>query len=1273
MTYPKTFVRVFSVAILLAAVLAWGGLSSAFAAPDSISINFGPHFGAPTGGDLGAVPVNYQYWNNAISTEGIGLNKYTASGNQNQYNKAGTFNNQIDNPQFFTSNLISNTGKDTGLTATWTCNNTYLYSKTRPSTNNNAILFYGYLDDGNGNQKFNMTAPYFAYDIYYYATTDSNGYRYATINSVNYYGNGSQTVQGTSNWGTLVRGNINQVIEGQHYLKVSSSDSAISIAGVGIDSSSSKRRGSFGALQIVNTYNSQSTITSENSLDLANATWDNDLTGATNQGFNPSVDGYRIIYTGEAIDTFTVDLNGTTRLPNVKLIGSATNLAFTGTVSQMGKTNTVTDFTKMAETVTIPNLAQVAPQGVVKLGANTTFTEMPTSEGNIPGAYYVNGTTISFAKIAKIVNEDETVNYVLAPVVPTYQAAPTDGMDLTVTAKITDNETRTLNSLTSSFDYLNNSALTITSGNIMLNNRNHWVQGGGTITSGYQNADGEYDLYLCAVGTAEDMRIDSSRVVNNPDGKLNLIKTGSGKAGLTNYQNNPSLSNEYSGKTSVLEGCLFFGIKNSSTQFFVAHGATLDFSCRSIKGGNYSNFGDIDFTAAELTGYGTVIVGNSSTVGSLTLNNVANDGSTFTTVTVEGKYLTLNHSELNAQTINNSSVINLNDQSTLTAGLINGSANSIVKISADSTLNLGGVAGKVTLEIPANVTKTFSNEVGGPGELILDGGGTLTLKASNTYSGGTTVKNGTLKLGKTGGTATLNPKSPVTVDGETSILTGAGDVLGYTDGAIGRLTLQNGGTLNSEGGSHMTVNNVIYMNNGKITAPETGSGTGNYIFDNAFHVTGGTENEISALSIRLRSLNNTPFETGDSAGKFDVAQGAKLTISSVIDSDSTANITKAGAGELVLTGNSPFNKNVTVNGGVLDLTKGKLYSGKYVSGGNVYVNDGGTLKVNNFGYSEGGASSLGGLTYSSNGSTNVHLNGGTIQITESYGSSINRKVELQTNGGTLDLAEGVELTLAGDINGAGALTKAGAGTLELTNANTYAGGTTISQGVVNLSGAGSLGAGNVEIVNGAVLNFNHEGDATFNNSVSGSGTIYKNGSGTLRILNETPDNFTVESFVIKVGELDFKGYFKGILKVGSGAKFSPGNSVGKLTQDGTFILDSGSLLLIEQDSEGIDEIMAKEFNIDNGAVIEMSMGAVIPGAQYTLFTKTSGENFVDAYATDEFWNSLLTPESAYYWNLSVKDNVVYAQLDASAVPEPSTWALLILGAAGLLYWRKKNS
>ena len=1235
MTHPKTFVRVFSVAILLAAVLAWGGQPSTVYA-ESISINFGADRATPTGGNLGAVPVNYQYWNNASGATGT------------------------------ITSLNSNTGVAISVSGSWSSANTWTYGN-KPSTNNNAILYYGYLDDGGNHASVDLTAPYFNYDIYYYPSTDSERFRFVTINSINYNGGVTGTVQGADNWGTPIRGDINALTEGVNYLRISSSDSAIAIRGqnnVNIDGG--RARGSFGAVQIVNTANSQSTTTAENSLVLANATWNNDLTGATGESFNASAYGYRILYTGTE-ETFTVDLNGATSLPNVKLIGSATNLAFTGTVSQLGKTNTVTDLTKMGATVSVPNIAQVAPQGVVKLGANTTFTEMPTVEGSIPGAYYVDGTTVSFAKIAKIVNEDETVNYVLAPVVPTYQASPTDGLDLNVTANITDNATRTLNSLTSSYDYKNDNALTITSGMMMLNNRNHWVQGGGTITSGYQNANGEYDLYLCAVGTANDMRVDNATIVDNPAGKLNLIKTGDGMVAISRA---PS-ANTYSGKTVVLEGRLLIGESVRTTDFYVASDAQLDFASKSYN--SKDDFGDLTYTATKLSGNGTIQIGSSEGKTTLILQDVANDGSKFSRVNAYGKALNLNNSTLRATFVDNQSVITLNN-STIVADTFNSSANSTVKFDATSTLNaaIATQSGSLTLDIPSGRNMEISTITTGAGALVKDGEGTLTLKANNTYSGGTMVKNGTLKLDKTGGTAALNPKSPVTVDGATSVLTGKGDVLGYTDGAIGRLTLQNGGTLNSEGGSHMTVNNVIYMNNGKITGAETGSASGNYLFDNAFHVTGGTENEISALSFRLRSLGSTTFETGDSAGLFDVAQGAKLTISSNINSDSSANMTKAGAGELVLTGNSTFAKNVTINGGVLDLTNGKLYSGAYVSGGNVYVNEGGTLKVNNFGYAAEGRGSLGGLTYSSSGSTNFHLNGGTVQIAESFGSPIARKIELQAKGGTLDLAEGVELTLSDDINGSGALTKAGAGTLELTNANTYAGGTTISQGAVNLSGAGTLGAGDVAIADNAVLNFNHDDEFTFNNSVSGSGTIYKNGSGTLRILNETPDNFTVESFVIKVGELDFKGYFKGILKVESGAKFSPGNSVGKLTQDGTFILDSGALLLIEQDSQGIDEITAKEFNINDGAVIEISMGAVIPGAQYTLFTQTSGD-FVDGYATDEFWNSLLTSESAYYWNLSVKDNIVYAQLDGSAVPEPSTWALLALGAAGLLYWRKKNA
>jgi autotransporter-associated beta strand protein len=62
-----------------------------------------------------------------------------------------------------------------------------------------------------------------------------------------------------------------------------------------------------------------------------------------------------------------------------------------------------------------------------------------------------------------------------------------------------------------------------------------------------------------------------------------------------------------------------------------------------------------------------------------------------------------------------------------------------------------------------------------------------------------------------------------------------------------------------------------------------------------------------------------------------------------------------------------------------------------------------------------------------------------------------RDVTLVGNGGTFSTVGGTQLTLTGAIGGAGTLGKTGQGTLVLSGANTYAGGTFVDQGVLDVA------------------------------------------------------------------------------------------------------------------------------------------------------------------------------------------------------------------------------
>ncbi len=450
----------------------------------------------------------------------------------------------------------------------------------------------------------------------------------------------------------------------------------------------------------------------------------------------------------------------------------------------------------------------------------------------------------------------------------------------------------------------------------------------------------------------------------------------------------------------------------------------------------------------------------------------------------------------------------------------------------------------------------------GSGSVTKTGDGMLTLSDANTFTGGTSVSDGTLTLTYINGTkGTLATGSTVTVDGETSVLAGHGDVLGYSSGSVGTINLQNGGTLyNDSTDAHVTVGAAVNMNHGFITVDENAAGTkyGNFVFDNAINVTGGEDNEISAKKIILRQYSGTSDE--EVGGKITVASGAKLTISSQIAAHTSPTVVP--------------------------------------------------------------------------------------------------------------------------------LVKLGAGELVLTTENTYSKGTTVSKGTLTLAGAGTTGAGTVAIAADGTLNYYvtaEEDPKQVNvnnaNAISGTGAVTKTGSGTLKI-NAAQNAVDVESFVVSSGRLDMKEYFKGDLEINNGATFSPGNSIGMLYQTGDFTLDEGATLWLEV-GKG-DTILTDVLNVtgdtifEDGSIIKIALdssydNAFEDGEQVDIQLPTGIKG---GDGNDLDMDNLVFQSSMF--NLVGYDagtgylSVVYSAPTAG-VPEPSTWTLLILGAAGLLYCRKRKN
>jgi autotransporter-associated beta strand protein len=458
----------------------------------------------------------------------------------------------------------------------------------------------------------------------------------------------------------------------------------------------------------------------------------------------------------------------------------------------------------------------------------------------------------------------------------------------------------------------------------------------------------------------------------------------------------------------------------------------------------------------------------------------------------------------------------------------------------------------LTLNPGAGVTNSYSGAIANGAAdmaLIKTGLGTQILAGANTYTGATTVNAGTLVISGSptgnsainvaGGTLQLdyttnltskiNDSAILTLSGGTLDLKGSGHtevVDSTTLGAAtlsavtrssgdavlalnaitpgyGRLKLGTGGIATTDnlntngilgvwatvGGSDWAVNSTNTAD-GLITAYDAYSdiaAQGSILADGAATNvrinSGGTSGNIAlgAATATIHTLlqNTTTAATIGTAGRTLRVNGVllgsgmeALTIGAAAD-DGTLSVAAEG-GELILI-NDNAARNLTINAAIAD--NGSPSALTKLGVGPVILNAANT-------YSGATTIVAGTLQIGSGGTT------GSISAT----SGVN-------NNGALIYNRGDALGVSHVISGTGSLTKQGAGTLTLSNANTYTGPTTVSAGTLQIGDGTTSGsiAGTSAVTNNGTLAYNCSDDVSVGNQITGSGSLTKLGAGKLTL------------------------------------------------------------------------------------------------------------------------------------------------------------------------------
>jgi autotransporter-associated beta strand protein len=598
------------------------------------------------------------------------------------------------------------------------------------------------------------------------------------------------------------------------------------------------------------------------------------------------------------------------------------------------------------------------------------------------------------------------------------------------------------------------------------------------------------------------------------------------------------------------------------------------------------------FTTIRFTSAGYTIGGNSLTLSGGIDGTNATGGNTFNP----------------AITLSANGAFNLgtNGASLTVGGAINDAGFAIQVAGTNGTLTLGGV-------------------VSGAGSITDGSPGTLILSGSSTYSGGTTLNaGGVLALGNNSalGTGALTLTAG-TVESNGSAVAAANAV-----NLSGNLTIGGSSNLSFAGAATLTGNTTLTVAK-NVTATLSGgvgqsggtwalskSGSGTLVLSAAGTYAGGTTDSAGTLAVG----NNTALGTGTltlntnatiQANGGAVSLGNAITLAGNASIAGTNNLTFTGAitltGKRTLsvtnTGTTTISGAIGQSGGSWSLTK-QSAGVLVLSGANTYaggtVLSGGILAVTGPGSAGTGTLSLNGGNIEAFGGAVSLANpvtlGGTVGLAGSNNLTFTGAATL-TGNRTLSVSNTGTTTFAGGIGQSGgtwALTMLGSGLLVLPAADSYAGGTTLGGGTLQLGDPGALGTGTLKFTGG---NIKGSGTAlTFGNPITLGGNLTVAGNSDLTFTGAATLTGTRTVTVTNTGTTTFGGAIGqsggtwGLTKKGAGLLVLNGAN----TYGGTTSLSAGTLAAGSAGALGTGTLAL------NGGTIQASGGPIALANPVTL-------------------------------------------------------------------------